>query len=158
MKKQEKILVLHDIRSILNVGAIFRTADSIGVDKIIISGITPAPIDRFGRDRKDLHKTALGSEKTVAWEQAEDIFDFLRQKKTEGFEIISLEQSTESIDYKKYEPKEKTLVILGSEVAGVSHELLDLTDTILEIPMNGEKESLNVSVATGILLYRLFDK
>ena len=71
----KKFLILHDIRSVQNVGAIFRTADSIGIDKIIISGITPAPIDRFGRERSDLHKTALGAEKTVPWEQVENIFD-----------------------------------------------------------------------------------
>ena len=155
---QQKILVLHDIRSVLNVGAIFRTADSIGINKILISGITPAPIDRFGRERKDLHKTALGSEKSVAWEQVQNIEEKIKELKTEGFEVVALEQSPESVDYKEYKTTEKTVIILGREVEGVSQELLSLCDKILEIPMNGEKESLNVSVATGILLYRLFDK
>jgi len=156
--KQEKILVLHDIRSVLNVGAIFRTADSIGIDKVIISGITPAPIDRFGRERKDLHKTALGAEKSVEWEQVGDIKKKILEFKKNGFKIVALEQSPQSIDYKEYQPTEKTVIILGREVEGVSKEILELCDTILEIPMNGKKESLNVSVATGILLYRLFDR
>jgi 23S rRNA (guanosine2251-2'-O)-methyltransferase len=158
MDKQQKILVLHDIRSVLNVGAIFRTADSIGIDKIIISGITPAPVDRFGRDRSDMQKTALGAEKTVPWEQVENIIEEIEKYKTDGFQAVSLEQSEKSVDYKEYIPEEKTIVILGSEVEGVNDELLEISDTTLEIPMNGEKESLNVSVATGILLYRLFDR
>ena len=157
MKILEKILILHDIRSVQNVGAIFRTADAIGIDNIIISGITPAPIDRFGRDRKDLHKTALGAEKTVLWQQVDNIYDTVSGLKKEGFKIIALEQSEKSQDYKTYIPKEKTAIILGREVEGVDPEILKQCDTVLEIPMNGEKESLNVSVAAGILLYRLFD-
>ena len=140
------------------MGAIFRTADSIGIDKVIISGITPAPIDRFGRERKDLHKTALGAEKSVEWEQVGDIKKKILEFKKNGFKIVALEQSPQSIDYKEYQPTEKTVIILGREVEGVSKEILELCDTILEIPMNGKKESLNVSVATGILLYRLFDR
>lgn len=157
MREQEKILILHDMRSVLNVGAIFRTADAVGIDKIIISGITPAPIDRFGRDRKDLHKTALGAEKKVPWEQIENIEQKILDLKKEGFEIIALEQSEKSTDYKKHTPKEKSAILLGREVEGIDQKLLELSDTILEIPMKGSKESLNVSVATGILLYRLFD-
>jgi len=157
MKTREIILILHDIRSVQNVGAIFRTADAIGVSKIIISGHTPAPIDRFGRERGDLKKTALGAEKTIPWEQVKNINTKIKNLKRDGFSIIALEQNPKSIDYKKYKPKEKTAIIIGSEVLGVSEKNLSLCDYILEIPMNGEKESLNVSVATGILLYRLFD-
>ncbi|MFA7421982.1 MAG: TrmH family RNA methyltransferase [Melioribacteraceae bacterium] len=157
MKTRKIILILHDIRSVENVGAIFRTADAIGVSKIIISGYTPAPIDRFGRERGDLKKTALGAEKTIPWEQVKNINTKIKNLKKEGFDIIALEQNPKSLDYKKYKPKEKTAVIVGSEVLGVSEKNLSLCDYILEIPMNGEKESLNVSVATGILLYRLFD-
>jgi len=157
MKTREIILILHDIRSVENVGAIFRTADAIGVSKIIISGYTPAPLDRFGRERGDLKKTALGAEKTIPWEQIKNINTKIKNLKKDGFDIIALEQNSKSLDYKKYKPKEKTAIIIGSEVLGVSEKNLSLCDYILEIPMNGEKESLNVSVATGILLYRLFD-
>jgi 23S rRNA (guanosine2251-2'-O)-methyltransferase len=160
-QKSEKVLILNDIRSVLNVGAIFRTADAIGINKIYLTGYTPVPVDRFGRDRKDLAKSALGAEKTVDWESVDDIFDLIKNLKEKDFEILSLEQSNDSIDYKKAGDKienKNTAIILGNEVGGVDEKLLEQSDYIVEIPMKGEKESLNVSVATGILLYRLFDK
>jgi len=156
-KEKNTILILHDIRSAQNVGAIFRTGDAIGISKIIISGHTPAPIDRFGREQTKINKASLGAEKSVEWEQVEDILDFLKNKKEEGFCVIALEQSTDSVDYKKVEATEKNIVVLGNEVEGVSSEILDLADVVAEIPMKGEKESLNVSVATGVFLYRLLD-
>jgi len=158
-ESQEKILILHNIRSVLNVGAIFRTSDAIGIDKVYLSGYTPAPIDRFGRERGDLAKSALGAEKSVSWESHSDIFELINLLKKDGFEILSLEQSENSIDYKTVANKisEKIAVILGNETDGVDNKILELSDKIIEIPMRGEKESLNVSVATGILLYRLFD-
>jgi len=158
-ESQEKILILHNIRSVLNVGAIFRTSDAIGIDKVYLSGYTPAPIDRFGRERGDLAKSALGAEKSVSWESHSDIFELINLLKKDGFEILSLEQSENSIDYKTVANKisEKIAVILGNETGGVDNKILELSDKIIEIPMRGEKESLNVSVATGILLYRLFD-
>jgi|AntRauTorckE6833_2_1112554.scaffolds.fasta_scaffold01506_6 tRNA G18 (ribose-2'-O)-methylase SpoU len=157
--KKEKVLVLHDIRSVLNVGAIFRTADAVGINKIYISGHTPAPVDRFGRERNDIKKTALGAQKSVKWEQVENVLDLISDLKKTGFEIVSLEQSKKSIDYKEVGNNigDKVAVILGSETKGVSEEILNKSNLIVEIPMVGEKESLNVSVATGILLYRLFD-
>jgi 23S rRNA (guanosine2251-2'-O)-methyltransferase len=160
-QKIEKVLILDNIRSVLNVGAIFRTADAIGIDKIYITGYTPAPVDRFGRGRKDLAKSALGAEKSVEWESTDDIFNLIKDLKEKDFEILSLEQSENSIDYKKagdYFENKKTAIILGNEVDGVNEKLLEQSDHIIEIPMRGEKESLNVSVATGIMLYSLFDK
>ena len=158
--KNPKILILHDIRSILNVGAIFRTADAIKIDKIYLTGYTPAPIDRFGRKRSDLAKSALGAEKIVKWESFGNVFELISLLKSEGFEILSLEQSDNSIDYKKVANtlSEKTVIILGNETDGVDKKILQQSDKIIEIPMKGNKESLNVSVAVGILLYRLFDK
>jgi len=159
-KQQQKILILHDIRSVLNVGAIFRTADSIGINKIYLTGYTPTPIDRFGREREDLAKSALGAEKSVFWESHKDVLELINSLKKENFEILSLEQSKDSIDYKKAAEiiSDKVVVILGNETKGIDQFIINESDKVVEIPMRGLKESLNVSVATGILLYRLFDK
>ena len=154
---KDKILILDNIRSTHNVGSIFRTADAAGITKIYLSGYTPAPIDRFGRKRKDVAKSALGAEETVEWESVKDTKEIVTKLKEEGFQIISLEQSDNSTDYKKVDVKEKVTVVLGNEVEGVSKDVLDLSDFVAEIPMEGEKESLNVSVATGVLLFRLFN-
>ncbi len=148
-------ILLHDIRSTHNVGAIFRTADAVGASRIYLSGYTPAPVDRFGRARIDISKASLGAEKTVAWESIEDVQKFLKDMRHEGFHICAVEQSENSIDYRKIPKKEKILIIMGNEVEGVEKDILKMCDTIAEIPMLGEKESLNVSVAAGIVLYSL---
>lgn len=154
----KRILILNDIRSVINVGAIFRTADAIGISKIYLTGYTPAPVDRFQRKRKDFAKAALGAENTVEWEQKEDVKEVINSYKREGYKIIALEQSNDSVDYKDIEVNDKTVVIVGNEVDGVPQDILDQCDVIAEIPMLGGKESLNVSVATGIFLFRVFDK
>lgn len=143
-----------------NVGAIFRTADAIGIDEIILVGYTPAPVDRFGRAREDLHKAALGAEQSVAWRQiSEDgLVDFLNERRAEGFKIIALEQAENSVDYKSIEVSSNVAIVVGNEVTGVSKRVIDISDFVAEIEMAGKKESLNVSVATGILLFRLFDR
>ncbi len=159
-KKNDHIsfsLLLHNIRSTHNVGAIFRTADAIGVSKIYISGYTPAPIDRFGRKRQDITKASLGAESSVHWESVTDIISLIKKLKKEKVKIIGLEQDKRSINYKKAKIEKENLIIVGNEVDGIEKGMLDLCDEILEIPMKGKKESLNVSVATGILLYSLFD-
>lgn len=162
MKKEKqienRILLLHNIRSVYNVGAIFRTADAIGISKIILSGYTPRPIDRFGRKRSDFHKCALGSEESVKWEEAETPFDLIGDLKKEGFKVVGLEQGERAVDYKKLEDFEKIVVVVGTEAGGMDQELQDKCDIISDIPMNGEKDSLNVSVAVGIFLYGIFDK
>ncbi len=150
-------LLLHDIRSTHNVGAIFRTADAVGVSKIYISGITPAPIDRFGRERSDINKASLGAEKTVAWEEIKDIKNLIEKLKKENFQIISLEQNDKSINYKDIKTLNNILLIVGNEVDGVAKDIIDMSDIIAEISMYGSKESLNVSVATGIILYKLIE-
>lgn len=157
IEKQSKeiYLLLHNIRSTHNVGSIFRTADAIGVNKIYISGYTPLPIDRFGRNRKDIAKVSLGAEKTIAWEPIEHIEDFIKKIKKQGIEIIGLEQDNRSVDFRKIKTKNRKLIILGEEVSGIEKGILNLCDQIVEIPMFGKKESLNVSVATGIVLYNL---
>lgn len=165
--KQLKYLILDNVRSVHNVGSIFRTADAVGVDKIILVGQTPSPIDRFGRERQDLHKVALGAEKNIKWEYVEskNFVNQIEGLKSNGFNMISLEQDRKSVDYKeinKILEKEKcengcnVAIVVGNEVDGVSREILEKSNHVVEIPMKGKKESLNVAVSTGIILYELF--
>ena len=139
------------------MGAIFRTADAIGVSKIYLTGYTPAPTDRFGNAREDFHKAALGAEKTVLWESYKNPAKLLEKFKKEKIEIVAVEQSPKSIDYKKYKPTPKTALILGNEVGGVPAVILKKCDKVISIPMRGKKESLNVATSAGIVLFRLFD-
>lgn len=153
--KKEVIIVLPDIRSSLNVGSIFRTADACGVDKIYLTGYTPAPIDKFGRADKQITKTALGAEKTIAWEKIEDVSKLLTKLKKQKFYLIAVEQDKNSVDYKKVKPKAKTAFIFGNEVEGLAKNILKKCDVVAEIPMRGGKESLNVSVSAGVALFRI---
>ena len=152
ISNMQTILILDNIRSTHNVGSIFRTADAAGISKLYLVGTTPSPVDRFGREQSDIAKTALGAEKTIPWEYAESTLEILA-KYPEHFSI-ALEQSENSKDYKTLEAKEKNIVVLGPEVTGLPPEILNACDAVAEIPMLGEKESLNVSVATGIFLFR----
>lgn len=156
--KKEAVVILHNIRSVYNVGAIFRTADAVGVSKIYLTGYTPTPKDRFGRDRKDVAKAALGAQMSVPWEYVDKPSSLIEKLKKGGFEVVAVEQSENSIDYKKYKPKQKAAFLLGNEVRGVSKQLLNKCDKIIEIPMMGEKESLNVSVSAGVVLFRVLDR
>lgn len=149
------VLILENIRSIHNVGSIFRTADAAKVSCIYLVGTTPTPEDRFGRARRDLAKVALGAEKNLAWEHHKTISSLIRKLKKEGFQIIALEQDHNSADYRKIKIGEKTVLILGNEVNGVSQKTLAEADVICEIPMYGKKESLNVSVSAGIAIFQL---
>lgn len=150
-------LLLDNIRSVHNVGSIFRTAETLGISRIYCLNTTPTPLDRFKRKRKDFVKVSLGAEDMVPWEHLEKGETLVKQLTQEGFEIIALEQASNSIDYKKIEATLKTLIILGNEVEGVSKSLLNISDVIAEIPHAGKKESLNVSIATAVFLYRLLD-
>lgn len=158
VKTYPVFLILHNIRSVHNVGSIFRTADAAGVSKIYLTGYTPAPIDRFGRPRKDIAKVALGAEKSIPWEHAPRIGDVLRKLKKKNVCIVAIEQSACSKDYKKFKMKSTAAFILGNEVDGVEKNILDQCDAVLEIPMRGKKESLNVSVSAGIVLFRALDR
>lgn len=157
-KKKEIRLLLNDIRSVHNVGSIFRTAETLGISKIYCAGTTPQPFDRFRRKRKDFAKVSLGSEEMLPWEYTDNALKIIKSCKKEGFEIISIEQSDKSTDYKNVSIENKALIILGNEVEGISPDILKASDTIAEIPLVGKKESLNVSVAAGIVLFRLLDK
>jgi tRNA G18 (ribose-2'-O)-methylase SpoU len=153
----KKILVLLDIRSSHNVGSLFRTADAVGLDEVYLIGTTPTPIDRFGRPQPDIAKTALGAEKSISYKYFKNFDEVYTMLRLEKITIVGLEQNPSAIDYKTYTPTGDTALVLGNEVTGISSEILVQFDAILEIPMNGEKESLNVSVAGGIAVYRLFD-
>lgn len=156
-KKFETILVLYNIRSAHNVGSLFRSADGAGVNHIILSGYTPEPIDRFGRERNDIAKTALGAEKNISWQKVSDLVEYLKNKKSEKFLISAIEQSKKSVSYKKAKKSKKQILILGNEVNGIDEVVLSLCDQILEIPMAGNKESLNVSIAGAIVLFEILN-
>lgn len=157
------VIILHNIRSLYNVGSIFRTADAAGVEKIYLCGITPAPIDRFGKIRPPFAKVSLGAEHYVKWDasarSAQATIKLLERLKKEGFKILAIEQSKKSLPYYKLKTKNlklKTVVlILGNEIRGLPKSILDRADKILEIPMAGKKESLNVAVAFGIVAFHL---
>ncbi len=153
--KTNTILILPDIRSAINVGAIFRTADAVGISKIYLTGVTPRPTDKFDRVQKDIAKSALGAEKWVPWEYSKELTPLIKKLKKDGYTIIALEQDKRAKDYRKVKLPKKTAIILGPEVEGLSKKILDKCDIITYIPMYGKKESLNVSVATGVALFRI---
>lgn len=142
-------VVLNNVRSLYNVGSIFRTSDGAGVEKIFLCGITGFP------PNNQISKTALGAEERVAWEHADDIVRIVKQYKDQGYDIVLLEQTKESQSYTSYIPKRKVCLILGNEITGVEDNILSLCDQALEIEMAGLKNSLNVSVAFGIIAYHL---
>lgn len=149
-------LIVDNIRSSENVGSFFRTADGLGIDKIYLVGYTPKPIDKFGRPDGKIAKTALGAEKTVPYVEIKTITPLIKKLKTDGTLVIALEQSPNSIDYRKFKSANKNIaLIVGNEVTGVSKNTLQKCDSVIEIPMRGMKESLNVSVATAIALAEL---
>lgn len=150
-------LVLDNIRSVHNVGSIFRTVETAGVAVIYCLGTTPVPVDRFGQKRKDFAKVALGAEDLVKWEYYKAGGLLIKKLKKEGFKIIALEQAGNSVDYRKIKNAGKIALIVGNEVGGVSKSLLKLSDEVAEIPMRGKKESLNVAVATGIMIFGIIN-
>ncbi|HEY4480070.1 MAG TPA: TrmH family RNA methyltransferase [Candidatus Paceibacterota bacterium] len=156
LKKSQTIIILNNIRSSENVGSIFRTCDAAGVSKIILCGYTPAPVDRFGRENKGLTKASLGAEKFLEWEREESLKVASEKLKEEGFKIVGVEQDKDAITYTKIRGREKLYnlaFVFGNETEGLSKKDLKLCDLVAEIPMRGKKESLNVAVAAGIILF-----
>lgn len=157
----EIIVIAHNIRSTHNVGSIFRTAEGFGVTKIILSGYTPYPV--FSGDTRlphiaqkltaQIHKTALGAEDIVPFEY-QDHPD-ITSLRDEGYRIVGLEQDSRSVLLADYQTPDRVVLLLGEEVHGITDDLRELCDDLIEIPMQGQKESFNVSVATGIALYAL---
>jgi len=148
-----KYLVLEDIRSAYNVGAMFRTADGAGVDKIFLVGYTPTPIDRFGRVQSEITKTSLGASESIPWMHFQAPQTLIERLRLENCAIVCVEQHQDAILLQDLGLLKDVAYVLGNEVEGVSTEFMEAADTIVEIPMLGEKESLNVSVAAGIVLY-----
>lgn len=147
------ILWLHNIRSLHNVGAAFRSADAFGIKQIWLSGYTPVP------PRPEITKTAIGAEEHVPWKQITAIDQASKELKTRGYTILGLEQTHNSTLIHKYTPQTQNIcLVLGNEVTGISDEILQHIDEAIEIPQFGMKHSLNVSVAAGVALYAFFSK
>lgn len=149
-------IILDNLRSAHNVGSIFRTADGAGVEKLYLVGTTPTPIDRFGRQVPEIKKTSLGASEFVSWEHSDTagLASLIDRLKQDGFEIVAIEQGERSISLYDFSPGAKTCYVLGNEIDGVGKACLQAADRVVEIPMRGQKESLNVSVAAGIVLFQ----
>lgn len=143
------VVVLDNIRSLHNVGAIFRSADGIGVSKIFLCGITGYP------PQSAIAKTALGAEESVAWEYASDVVEVVRDIKEKGFQIIMLEQAEGSLFYEDFRPQGPVALVVGNEVDGVSEKIIPYCDKALEIRMQGIKNSLNVAAAFAVVGFDL---
>lgn len=143
------ILIAHNIRSLFNVGSLFRTCDGAGIQRLYLTGYTGFP------PRKEITKTALGAEESVDWAHHWEIEDVLYPLKATGYEIWCVEKSQSSQDYTRPHIPEKLALILGNEVSGVEPELLEHSDKTIHVPMYGHKVSLNVSVCAGVILYGL---
>lgn len=146
------IIVLDNVRSMHNVGAVFRTADAFLVEKILLCGITPVPPHR------EIHKAALGATESVDWQYYESVKEAVLDLKTLKYEVLGIEQTTDSIPITEYniDPSRKYALVLGNEVDGISEEILNHCDGFLEIPQMGTKHSLNVSVCGGIVMWDFF--
>ena len=159
-------LILHRIRSAYNVGSMFRTADGVGVDKIFVTGFTQRPslkeYEMQTKAEKMLSKTALGADKYVEWEGARNISTVIERLKKERVQIVALEQDERSIDYRKLNSEigkdQDVALIVGNEPKGVDKRILKKCDKIIEIPMRGQKKSLNVAVSVGVAGYEIKQK
>ncbi len=161
MPKREIIIIAHNLRSIHNVGSILRTADGLGVKEIYLTGYSPYPktnpdtrLPHLANSiTKQLHKTALGAENAKNITHREDIMQVVSDLKTEGYQIAAVEQANGSVALPEYTPHNRVALIVGREVEGIERSVIDACDLTLEIPMSGQKESFNVSVASAIALY-----
>lgn len=143
------IIILDNIRSAHNVGSIFRTCDALGIKELHLCGITP------GLDDRKVPKTALGAEKNLTIVEKTDCYEDLSDLRSKGVQIIGLEISDKAIDISGFRPDRDSALVIGNEICGLSKEILDMCDVVVNIPMKGIKESLNVSVAFGIAAYEL---
>jgi len=146
------ILILVSLRSLYNVGSIFRTADALGVEKIYLTGFTGTP------KQAKVGKTALGAEESVPWEYIKSTSEVIKTLKSDGYSIIGLEKTSESLDAFEWSPSQKTAILLGNEERGLSDRIMNLCDEVVHLPMHGIKESLNVSVAAGAIGYLINSK
>ncbi len=155
------VLIAHNLRSCHNVGSLLRTAEGLGVQKVILSGYTPHPVHTNDRRlphealkiTNQIHKTALGAEHLVSWDYHRDLLPVIAHLQKQGYIVIALEQSSLSKELPAYHPPQKIAIIVGREVEGVEQEVLDACDLAVEIPMYGKKESFNVVQAAAMALY-----
>lgn len=153
-QKTPLIVILDNVRSLNNIGSVFRTADAFVIEKIYLCGITATP------PNKEIHKTALGATESVDWEYAEDTLAVVNQLQTNGVVVCAIEQAENSVKLQDFtiNPNQKYAVVLGNEVKGVQQTVVSACDTCIEIPQYGTKHSLNISVTTGVILWDLFKK
>lgn len=152
--KTPLVIVLDDIRSLHNIGSVFRTSDAFLIEKIYLSGITATP------PNKEIHKTALGATDTVAWEYAKDVLAVIEKLKTENYRVYAIEQVENAIFLNDFQVEKDTkyALVFGNEVYGVSQKAIEICDGTIEIPQLGTKHSLNISVSAGIVVWDLFQK
>lgn len=152
--KTPLIVILDNIRSLNNIGSVFRTSDAFLIEKVYLCGITATP------PHKDIQKTALGATETVTWEYVEDTIPLIKKLQSENIEVLAIEQAEGAVMLNDFEPeKNKTYaVVFGNEVKGVQQEVVSASDGIIEIPQLGSKHSLNIAVSTGVVLWDLFSK
>ena len=145
-------LVLDNVRSEMNVGSVFRTADALLIERICLCGITPQP------PKAEIHKTALGAEDSVCWQYYPTTLDAITQLKADGYKICSIEQVHDSVSLEQFtvESGERLAIILGNEVKGVSQEVVDASDLCVEIPQHGTKHSLNISCCAAIVMWHVY--
>jgi len=153
-EKTPIIVVLDDVRSLHNIGSVFRTCDAFLIEKVYLCGITATP------PNKEIHKTALGATETVIWEYVKDVVEVVKKLKQEGVSVQAIEQVENSVMLNEFEVQENITyaLIFGNEVKGVAQEVVDLSDGVIEIPQLGTKHSLNISVSAGIVIWDLFQK
>ena len=160
---KQLILIAHNVRSTHNIGSLLRTADGLGITMVYITGYSPYPIKpndtrlphAAQKIHKQIQKTALGAETSTAWQQSESLDDVLEDLRRQGFMIAALEQAADSVSLPDFAAPDKLALIVGREVEGIEPEVLAACDVILEIPMRGQKESFNVSVAGAMALFYL---
>jgi 23S rRNA (guanosine2251-2'-O)-methyltransferase len=154
VKKTPLIVVLDNIRSLNNIGSVFRTSDAFLIEKIYLCGISATP------PNKDIHKTALGATESVAWEYVEDTLTLIEKLKADNIKVLAIEQAENSTKLNAFFPEEnqKYAIVMGNEVKGVQQEVVNASDLCLEIPQLGTKHSLNISVTTGVVIWDLFSK
>jgi len=152
-KKTPITIILDNVRSALNVGSVFRTSDAFLIEKIILCGITATP------PNKEIRKAALGSTDSVNWKYVKNTTEAVQQLSKEGYHVVAIEQARKSTLLNKFElPKKPIAIILGNEVNGVSQEVIDICDEVIEIQQFGTKHSLNVAVTTGIVIWKIWEK
>ena len=144
--------LLDNVRSLYNVGSIFRTADAVRLNRLFLTGITGCP------PRREIDKTALGAVQTVPWEYHEDAISLLKKLKSEKIKIVVLEHTSGSLSFQDFKPEFPLCLVVGNEVFGAQEKIVELADDAIEIPMYGNKQSLNVTIAHGIVIYDLLFK